>query len=185
MQFYECRNGFFMQLKGMMLKEKTQRGMISVCQPRTCWKCPQGAPRQSVDKDLPLKEFNLWVKYLKIEWFTPTFSPSISSFNFSPERQNQVCHSSGQEYSSKDRSWPGCSPVEVALMAHDISWVPTGCGSSLYLLSASCVSGKAFGAWEQQQVTQAQPQPHEACGCFKKQMCWVRREAGLQQLTQD
>ena len=71
--FMKRRNGFFMQLRGMMLKWKTQTGIICVHQLWTLKEMSMGNTQSSDDMDLPYKESNLRVRNLKTEWLTPTF----------------------------------------------------------------------------------------------------------------
>lgn len=69
-----------MQLKSIMLKEKTQTGMICVCQPETFMEMFMGSTED--DMDLLFKEFNLWVRNLKVEWLISTllFLPFVLFF---------------------------------------------------------------------------------------------------------
>lgn len=142
------RNGFFMQLKGMRLKWKTQTGMICVHQLWTLKKMSKGNTESSDDMDLPYKESNLRVRNLKTEWLAPTFLfllfvSSLLLLSWKTELElpqlwiRIIVWRLVMAWMLQGRGFTGGSVIR---------WVSSGCGWSSYFLSALCVPGRAVGA---------------------------------------
>ena len=141
--FMKRRNGFFMQLRGMMLKWKTQTGLICVHQLWTLKEMSMGNTQSSDDMDLPYKESNLRVRNLKTEWLTPTFLcllfvSSLSLLSWKTELELWTRIIMGRlviGWVLPGRGFTGGSVILVeyplGVGGHRISWVPCVCLAGL------------------------------------------------------